>query len=107
MPLIILLVALIPLTRLFVGTSLGTAAATVPLAVVASPYNARIVEVSLREVDRGLIDATDGNRWTIIRKALVPKALPGIATGFTMLLVTSSALAGAIGVGDLPIRYGY
>ncbi len=115
-PFIILLVALIPLTRLIVGTALGTWAAIVPLAIAATPYYARIAEVSLREVDRGLIDAVramGGNRWTIIREVLVPEALPGIIAGFTVTLVTlvsASAMAGAIGaggLGDLAIRYGY
>ena len=115
-PFIILLVALIPLTRLIVGTALGTWAAIVPLAIAATPYYARIAEVSLREVDRGLIDAVramGGNRWTIIREVLVPEALPGIVAGFTVTLVTlvgASAMAGAIGaggLGDLAIRYGY
>jgi len=115
-PFIILLVALIPLTRLIVGTALGTWAAIVPLSIAATPYYARIAEVSLREVDRGLIDAVramGGNRWTIIREVLVPEALPGIVAGFTVTLVTligASAMAGAIGaggLGDLAIRYGY
>lgn len=115
-PFIILLVALIPLTRVIVGTSLGTAAAIVPLSIAAIPYYARIAEVSLREVDHGLIDAVramGGNRWAIIREVLVPEALPGIAAGFTVTLVTligASAMAGAIGaggLGDLAIRYGY
>jgi D-methionine transport system permease protein len=115
-PFIILLVALIPLTRLIVGTALGTWAAIVPLAIAATPYYARIAEVSLREVDPGLIDAIramGGNRWTIIREVLVPEALPGIVAGFTVTLVTligASAMAGAIGaggLGDLAIRYGY
>jgi D-methionine transport system permease protein len=115
-PFIILLVALIPLTRLIIGTALGTWAAIVPLAIAATPYYARIAEVSLREVDHGLIDAVramGGNRWTIIREVLVPEALPGIVAGFTVTLVTligASAMAGAIGaggLGDLAIRYGY
>ncbi|WP_349434780.1 methionine ABC transporter permease [Pararhizobium sp. A13] len=115
-PFIILLVALIPITRLIVGTALGTWAAIVPLAIAATPYYARIAEVSLREVDRGLIEAVramGGNRWTVIREVLVPEALPGIVAGFTVTLVTligASAMAGAIGaggLGDLAIRYGY
>ncbi len=115
-PFIILLVALIPITRLLVGTSLGTAAAIVPLAIAAAPYYARVAEVSLREVDPGLIEAAramGGNRWTIVREVLVPEALPGIVAGFTVTLVTlvgASAMAGAIGaggLGDLAIRYGY
>lgn len=115
-PFIILLVALIPFTRLIVGTSLGTAAAIVPLSVAAIPYYARIAEVSLREVDHGLIEAVramGGNRWAIIREVLIPEALPGIVAGFTVTIVTligASAMAGAIGaggLGDLAIRYGY
>lgn len=116
LPFIILLVALIPVTRLIVGTSIGTWAAIVPLAIAATPYYARIAEVSLREVDRGLIEAVramGGNRWTIIREVLIPEALPGIVAGFTVTIVTligASAMAGAIGaggLGDLAIRYGY
>ncbi|WP_027134199.1 methionine ABC transporter permease [Geminicoccus roseus] len=115
-PFIILLVALIPVTRLIVGTSIGTWAAIVPLSIAATPYYARIAEVSLREVDRGLIEAAramGGNRWTIVREILVPEALPGLLAGFTVTLVTlvgASAMAGAIGaggLGDLAIRYGY
>ncbi|TIX39038.1 MAG: ABC transporter permease, partial [Mesorhizobium sp.] len=106
----------IPVTRLIVGTSIGTWAAIVPLSIAATPYYARIAEVSLREVDHGLIEAAramGGNRWTIIREVLVPEALPGIVAGFTVTLVTligASAMAGAIGaggLGDLAIRYGY
>jgi len=115
-PFIILLVALIPLTRFIVGTAIGTWASIVPLAIAATPYYARIAEVSLREVDRGLIEAAramGGNRWIIISEVLVPEALPGLVAGFTVTLVTligASAMAGAIGaggLGDLAIRYGY
>lgn len=115
-PFIILLVALIPVTRFIVGTSLGTWASIVPLAIAATPYFARIAEVSLREVNPGLIEAAramGGGRWTIVREVLVPEALPGLVSGFTVTLVTligASAMAGAIGaggLGDLAIRYGY
>lgn len=115
-PFIILLVALIPLTRLIVGSAIGTTAAIVPLSIAAIPYYARIAEVSLRDVDHGLIDAVramGGNRWSIIREVLIPEALPGIVAGFTVTLITlvgASAMAGAIGaggLGDLAIRYGY
>jgi len=115
-PFIVLLVALIPVTRLIAGTSIGTEAAIVPLAIGATPYYARIAEVSLREVDAGLIEAVKamgGGRWTIMREVLVPEALPGLLSGFTVTLVTmigASAMAGAIGaggLGDLAIRYGY
>lgn len=115
-PFIILLVALIPLTRLIVGTTIGVAAAIVPLIFAATPYFARIAEMSLREVDRGLIEAMramGATRWQIVREALVPEALPGLVAGFTVTLVTligASAMAGAVGaggLGDLAIRYGY
>ena len=115
-PFIILLVALIPFTRLVVGTSIGTMAAIVPLSIAATPYFARIAEVSLREVDPGLIEAVrsmGGSRWHLVREVLVPEALPGLVAGFTVTLVTlvgASAMAGAIGaggLGDLAIRYGY
>jgi D-methionine transport system permease protein len=116
LPFIILLVALIPLTRLIVGTSIGTAAAIVPLSISGIPYFGRISEVSLREVDRGLIEAVramGGDNWTIIRQVLVPEALPSLVAGFAVtlvLLIGASAMAGAVGaggLGDLAIRYGY
>jgi D-methionine transport system permease protein len=116
LPFIILLVALIPLTRLIVGTSIGTAAAIVPLSISAIPYFGRVAEVALREVDRGLIDAVramGGNRWTIVREVLVPEALPSLIAGFNVtlvLLLGASAMAGAVGaggLGDLAIRFGY
>jgi D-methionine transport system permease protein len=115
-PFIILLVALIPFTRLIVGTTIGTVAAIVPLTVAATPYFARIAEMSLREVDHGLIEALralGATRWQIVREALVPEALPGLVSGFTVTIVTligASAMAGAVGaggLGDLAIRYGY
>src|SRR5215470_18674892 len=107
LPFIILLVALIPMTRLIVGTSIGTAAAIVPLTISAIPYFGRVAEVALREVDNNLIDAVramGGNRWTIIREVLVPEALPSLVAGFTVTLVTligASAMAGTIGGGGL------
>lgn len=115
-PFIILLVALIPFTRLIVGTSIGTLAAIVPLSVAAIPYYARIAEVSLREVDPNLVEAArsmGAGRWTIVREVLIPEALPGLVAGFVVTLVTlvgATAVAGAIGaggLGDLAIRYGY
>ena len=116
LPFIILLVAVIPLTRILVGTSIGTAAAIVPLSISGIPYFGRVAEVALREVDRGLIEAVramGGGNWTIIREALVPEALPSLIAGFTVtlvLLVGASAMAGAVGaggLGDLAIRYGH
>lgn len=115
-PFLILLVALIPFTRLIVGTTYGVWAAVVPLTIAATPFFARIAEVSLREVDHGLIEAAQamGCRcWHIVWHVLLPEALPGIVGGFTITLVTminSSAMAGAIGaggLGDLAYRYGY
>ncbi|QDH14975.1 ABC transporter permease [Oecophyllibacter saccharovorans] len=115
-PFIILLVVLIPVTRFIAGTSLGTAAAIVPLSIAAIPYFARIAEVALAEVDPGLIDAVramGGTRLSIIRSVLLPEAMPGLIGGLTVTLITmvgASAMAGMIGaggLGDLAIRYGY
>lgn len=115
-PFLILMVALIPLTRWIVGTSYGVWAAVVPLSLAATPFFARIAEVSLREVDQGLIEAAQAmgcNRKQIIWHVLLPEALPGIVAGFTVTIVTminSSAIAGAIGaggLGDIAYRYGY
>ncbi len=115
-PFIILLVAVIPLTRALVGTSIGTVAAIVPLTLSAAPFVARLVESALREVDGGLVEAAQAmgaNTWQIVFKVLLPEALPGIAAGLTITLITLvgySAMAGAIGgggLGDLGIRYGY
>jgi len=115
-PFIILLVALLPLTRLLVGTTIGVWAAIVPLSIAAIPFFARVAEVSLREVDPGLIEAAQAmgaKRGDIIRHVLLPEALPGILGGFTITIVAligSSAMAGAVGaggLGDLAIRYGY
>ena len=116
LPFIVLLVGLIPLTRIVAGTSIGTEAAIVPLSLAATPYFARVAEVSLREVDRGVVEAVQamgGSRLTVITAVLLPEALPGLISGFTVTLVTlvgASAMAGAIGaggLGDLAIRYGY
>ena len=115
-PFIILLVAIIPFTRLLAGSSIGTAAAIVPLTVAAAPFVARLVEASLREVDAGLVEAAQAMGATtaqIVFKVLLPEALPGIVAGLTITLVSLtgySAMAGAIGgggLGDLGIRYGY
>ncbi|MBP8006006.1 MAG: ABC transporter permease [Acinetobacter sp.] len=115
-PFLILMVALIPFTRWIVGTSYGVLAAIVPLTIAATPFFARIAEVSLREVDQGLIEAAQAmgcNRKQILWHVLLPEALPGIVAGFTVTIVTmisSSAIAGAIGaggLGDIAYRYGY
>ncbi len=116
LPFIILMVALIPLTRLIAGTSIGTTAAIVPLSIAAIPYYARVAQVSLREVDRGLVEAVKamgGGQLTVMREVLISEALPSLVSGFTVtlvLLIGASAMAGAIGaggLGDLAIRYGY
>jgi len=115
-PFIILLVAVIPFTRLITGTSIGTGAAVVPLTIAATPFVARLVESALREVDTGLIEAAQAMGATngqIIWKILLPEAFPGIIAGLTITVVSLvgySAMAGAIGgggLGDLGIRYGY
>lgn len=115
-PFIILLVAIIPVTRLIVGTSIGTAAAIVPLVFYAGPYIARLVENSLLEVDPGVIEAAEAmgaTPWQIIFKFLIPEALSSLVLAFTIAtigLVGASAMAGAVGgggLGDLAITYGY
>ena len=115
-PFIILVVAIIPFTRLVAGTSIGTTAAIVPLTVAAVPFIARIVEGAVREVDRGLIEAAQAMGATpfqIIVKVLLPEAMPAITLGLTLSVVSLigySAMVGAVGgggLGDLGIRYGY
>ena len=109
-PFIILLVAVIPLTRLIVGSAIGFAAAIVPLTIAVTPYFARIAEVSLREVDHALIDAARSmgpTRWTILREVLVAEALPERVSGFTVTMVSlvgASAMAGAVGAGLAILR---
>lgn len=115
-PFIILMVAIIPLTRLIAGTSIGTTAACVPLTIAAIPFLARLVETSIREINSGVIEAAQAmgaSPFQIIRKVLLPEALPTIIDNVTVLivnLISYSAMAGAIGgggLGDIAIRYGY
>ena len=115
-PFIILLVALLPFTRLLMGTTLGTWAAIVPLSINLIPFFARIAQVSLNDVDSGLVEAARAmgcKRWHIVRHVLLPEALPGIIGGMTVTviaMINASAMAGAVGaggLGDLAIRYGY
>jgi D-methionine transport system permease protein len=115
-PFIILVVAIIPFTRLIAGTSIGTTAAIVPLTVAATPFIARLIEGAIREVDQGLIEAARALGATpvqIVRKVLIPEALPAITLGLTLAIVSLlgfSAMVGAVGgggLGDLGIRYGY
>lgn len=116
LPFIILLVALIPVTRFVVGTSIGTTAAIVPLTIGAIPFVGRIIENALSEVSPGLIEAgyaMGASPFQIVTKILIPEALPAIVNGITITLITLvgySAMAGAVGgggLGDLAIRYGY
>jgi len=116
LPFIVLLIALIPFTRLIIGTTLGTTAAIVPITIGAFPFFARIVENALDEVDKGRIEAIlsmGGTGWHIVSKVLLPEALPALLAGITLttvLLIGFSSMAGVIGgggLGDLAIRYGY
>ncbi|MDN4492029.1 methionine ABC transporter permease [Ureibacillus aquaedulcis] len=115
-PFIILLVALFPLTKILVGTTIGPVAASVSLSVAAIPYFARLVEASLRDIDKGVIEATiavGATPWMIIKDVLLPEAKSTIIRGITLTvisLVAYSAMAGTIGgggIGDLAIRFGY
>ena len=115
-PFIILMVAIIPLTRLLVGSSIGTTASIVPLTISAAPFIARIIESSLLEIDHGVIEAAQAmgaSPMQIIRKVLLPEALHSIVLGITLAviaLIGYSAMAGTLGgggLGDLAIRYGY
>lgn len=115
-PFIILLVAMLPVTRLIVGTTMGTWAAVVPLSAHLIPFFARVSQVGLNEVDRGLVEAARAmgcRRWHIVRHVLLPEALPALIGGATVTVIAmigASAMAGAVGaggLGDLAIRYGY
>ncbi|GAX91672.1 methionine ABC transporter permease [Effusibacillus lacus] len=115
-PFIILLVALLPLTQFLIGTTIGPTAASVPLSVAAVPFYARLVESSLREINKGVIEAaisTGATPWLIIREVLLPEARPGIIAGLTITAISLlgfSAMAGIVGgggIGDLAIRFGY
>ncbi|WP_348945287.1 methionine ABC transporter permease [Chitinibacter sp. FCG-7] len=115
-PFVILLIIMIPFTVLLTGTSLGVAGAIPPLVVGATPFFARLVETALREVDRGIIEATQAMGATtrqIVIKALLPEAMPGIMAAITVTaitLVSYAAMSGVIGgggLGDLAIRFGY
>lgn len=115
-PFIILMVAIIPFTRMVVGTSIGTTAACVPLTIAAIPFLARLVETSIREISLGVIEAAQAmgaSPLQIVWKVLLPEALPTIIDNITVLIVNLigySAMAGAVGgggLGDIAIRYGY
>jgi ABC-type methionine transport system permease subunit len=113
---LILIVVLLPFTRFLVGTSIGTAAAIVPLVLGGTPYAARLVEAALLDVDPGLVQAVltlGASPSQAIWKVYLPEAVPGLIRAFTVLAITMinfSAMAGAVGgggLGDLAIRYGY
>jgi len=116
LPFIILMILLIPLTRLIVKTSIGSAAAIVPLSIAAAPFVARLVESALSEVDKGVLTAAramGSTNFQIIRKVLIPEALPALVSGLALTIINLigySAMAGAIGgggLGYLAINYGY
>lgn len=115
-PFIILMILLFPLSRIIVGTSIGTTATIVPLSIAAAPFVARIIETALKEVDPGVIQAARAMGSTVMQiivKVLLPEAMPSLVSGITLTvinLIGYSAMAGAIGgggLGDLAIRYGY
>jgi D-methionine transport system permease protein len=115
-PFAILMVALIPLTRWIVGTSLGTTASIIPLTIAAAPFIARLIETSLKEVDRHILEAAivmGSNSWQIVTKVLLPEALPSITSAITLTIVNLigySAMAGLVGgggLGQVAIQYGY
>ncbi len=115
-PFAILMVALIPLTRLLIGTSLGTTASIVPLTVAAAPFIARLIETSLKEVDCHILEAAivmGSSTWQIITKVLLQEALPSIISSITLTIVSligysaMSGLVGGGGLGQVAIQYGY
>ena len=115
-PFIILMILLFPLSRIIVGTTIGSTAAIVPLSISAAPFVARMIEGALNEVDKGLIEASSSmgaNNWTIILKVMIPETMPHIIHGITVTVISLigfSAMAGTIGaggLGDLAIRFGY
>ena len=115
-PFIIFLILLIPLTRFLIGTSIGTVASIIPLTIAATPFVARIVETSLKEIEWGLVEAAismGANAWQVISKVLLPEAMPSLLLGVAITainLVGYSAMAGIVGgggLGTLAYYYGY
>lgn len=115
-PFVILMIVLLPFTRLVLGTAIGTAATIIPLSIAAAPFVARITETALNEVAPGMIQAArsmGSTNWQIIYKVLIPEAMPSVASGITLTIINLigySAMAGTLGgggLGDLAIRYGY
>lgn len=114
-PFIILMILVFPVSRIIVGTTIGTTATIVPLAIAAAPFVARIIESSLKEVDKGIVEAVSAmgaSTFQVIFKVLIPEAMPSLVLGITLTIINLigySAMAGAIGgggLGDLAIRYG-
>lgn len=115
-PFLILMIILFPLSRLIIGTTIGTQATIVPLSIAAAPFVARIIETSLKGLDSGVIQAAKSmgsTNWQIITKVMLPECLPSLVDGFTLTIINLigySAMAGTVGgggLGDLAIRYGY
>jgi D-methionine transport system permease protein len=115
-PFVILMIVMFPLSRVVLGTAIGTEATIIPLSVAAAPFIARLTETALNEVDKGVIQAAvamGASKRQVVRKVMIPEALPSIISGVTLTIITLigySAMAGAIGgggLGDLAIRYGY
>ena len=115
-PFIILIILLMPLSRIILGTAIGTEATIVPLSIAAAPFVARVIESSLKEVDPGVVQAAKAmgsTNWQIILKVMIPEAMPSLVSGVTLTIINLigySAMAGALGgggLGDLAIRYGY
>nr|WP_308638923.1 methionine ABC transporter permease [Paenibacillus silvisoli] len=115
-PFVILMILIMPMTKALTGTTLGVQGSIPPLVVAAAPFFARLVETSLREVDRGVIEAAQAmgaSRWDIVRRVLLLEARPGLMAGITITavtLVSYTAMSGVIGgggLGDLALRYGY
>ena len=115
-PFIILMVMIIPLTRVIVGTSVGTVASIVPLTVAAFPFISRLVESSLREVNPNIIEAAQSmgaSTWQIVTRVMLPESVPSLITNFTLAITTImgyTAMSGAVGgggLGKLALSYGY
>lgn len=115
-PFVILMILVMPFTKILVGTTIEVKGSIPPLVIAAAPFFARLVETTLREVDRGVVEAAKAmgaSNWQIIRKVLLPESLPGLVAGITITTVTlvsytaMSGIIGGGGLGDLAIRYGY
>lgn len=115
-PFVIMMIAVFPLSKFIVGTSIGSTASIVPLTVAAAPFVARVIETSLKELDKGIIEASismGASETQIITKVMLPETAPSIIAGITITIINIigySAMAGTIGgggLGDVAVRYGY